>query len=92
MVIVDDGIVAGKATGRLTDLLSTMQLTRFVTKCQDIYVAQVSNTALHKVHEKCHPTPHIQMFLAQRSTDFISLAGRQSLNAIRLAIMIGHSY
>jgi hypothetical protein len=44
MVIVDDGIVAGKATGRLTDLLSTMRLTKFVTKCQDIYVAQVSNT------------------------------------------------
>ncbi|KAJ0126117.1 Uncharacterized protein HZ326_30777 [Fusarium oxysporum f. sp. albedinis] len=35
MVIVDDGIVAGKATGRSTHLLSTMQLMRFVAKCQD---------------------------------------------------------
>ncbi|KAH7117487.1 ribonuclease III domain-containing protein [Dactylonectria macrodidyma] len=52
LVIVDDGIVAGKTTA----------------KCQDICVGDISNTALQKLQEKCHLTPYIQTSPAQKGT------------------------
>lgn len=81
MVIVDDGIVAGKTTGRSADLLSMMQLMRFIAKCHDICVAEISNTALHKVQEKSHLTPYIQTSPAQKG-NVLCITGATTVEAL----------
>ncbi|KAH6873605.1 hypothetical protein B0T10DRAFT_533246 [Thelonectria olida] len=65
MVIVDDGIVAGKTTA----------------KCHDICVAEISNTALHKVQEKSHLTPYIQTSPAQKG-NVLCITGATTVEAL----------